>query len=189
MKKILSASVVTVLFAGVIALTSCKKDVTVTVKIADQEHCISATTANPQYGFDKTFEILMSDVQTAFSQAGVTFSSEKIKTAKFKNFKLKIGVSSTAINFDDISGAQVYAKTTPPTTGGADTELGQQVAYIDNIGNNTQEITMSLTGLELKSFLNEAKLYVTIRVYNESAGNDQICIKLTSGVIEIEAQK
>lgn len=187
MKKILSASVVTVLFAGVIALTSCKKDVTVTVKIADQETCIPASTNQWQYGYDKVFQIPVSDVTAAFSQAGVSFSTEKIKTAKFKNLKLKI--STTAATFDQISGAQVFVKNSAPTTGGNDTELGSKVAYIDNIGNGSTEITLSLTGFELKPLLSGTTLYVTIRVYNEDGGTSAVCAKLTSGVIEVEAQK
>ncbi len=187
MKKILSASVVTLLFAGLIGLTSCKKDVVVTVNIADQETCLPASGIQWANGNDKTFQIPVSDIQAAFTQAGVDFSLEKIKSSKFKNLKLK--VSTTAASFDDISGASVYVKDSAPTTGGNASGLGSQIAYIDNIGNGSTEITLNLTGFELKPLLSSATLYVTIRVYNEASGNAAVCVKLTSGVIELEAQQ
>lgn len=179
MKKILSASVVTLLFAGLIGLTSCKKDVVVTVNIADQTACYPASPFISSQTI-KTFDVTLAEIQSAFAQAGVTFSTDKIKTAKFKKFKAKIEANTTVTDFSHLSGMQLYVK----ETGVAG--LGDQVAYADFSGT---EVTLNLNGFDIKPLLSKNSMTLSLVATNKNNNTPEVCFKLTSGVIEFEAQK
>lgn len=180
MKKIMSAAFVAVMFATTLSITSCNKDVLVIYNVPEKTVCLPTTGSNPQNGFADTAVVLVSDIKAAFSAVNATYDLSRIKTAKFKGFKAVI--STTGANFDQISGLQLYIKA-DGTSGD-----GQQIAYIDNIGNGVAEVALTLNGVDIKPLMSNEKLVLTLRVFNKAGGNSEVCVKATTGTIEIQAK-
>lgn len=180
MKKILTASFVVVALAGILSITSCSKAVVVLAPISDKSVCFDASAFIGSQ--DKTYDVLVSDIQAAFSQAGVTYDVARIKSSKFKGFK---AVITSGTNFDNIAGFQVYAQS---PGAGAPTEA-DKVAYIDFTGTGVTEVDVTVTGMELKNLLSKDKIILTVRTFNNKNNTPEVCFKLTGGVIEFEAKK
>lgn len=179
MKKLFNLSAIA-LFLSMFFITSCNKDVTVFYNVGELSGCLPQTNIQSANGYEYTEEVLVSDIRAAFDAAKVTYDLGRVKTARFKNFKAV--VSTTGANFDQIAGMQLYVKA--DGTSGA----GEQIAYVDNIGSGVAEVALTLNGVDIKSLMNNQKLILTLKVFNKSAGNDAICVKITSGIIEIQAK-
>ncbi len=180
MKKIISVAFMAVLFAVSISITSCNKDVLVIYNVPEKEGCLPSTGIQSSTGYAFTEEILVSDIKSVFNTVNATYDLSRIKTAKFKGFKAVI--STTGVNFDQISGLQLYIK-----ADGASGD-GEQIAYVDNIGNGVAEVTLNLNGVDIKPLMSNEKLILTLRVFNKAGGNSAVCVKATSGTIEIQAK-
>lgn len=180
MKKIMSAAFVAVLFATTLSITSCNKEVLVIYNVPEKEGCLPATGIQSATGYAFTEEVLVSDIKAAFTAVNATYDLSRIKTAKFKGFKAV--VSTTGANFNQISGLQLYIK-----ADGASGD-GEQIAYIDNIGNGVAEVALTLNGVDIKPLMSNEKLILTLRVFNKAGGNSAVCVKATTGTIEIQAK-
>jgi len=163
-------------------VSSCNKQVDFFLPIADQLLCLPASTTVLSNGHIKTFEFSMSEVKAAFDKQGLTYDENRIDQISVSAFKVKFE-SGVAGNLDELSGAQVYIKKV------GEAGLGKQVAEgsIPKTGNT--EINLNVTGESLKPYLAEDKVIFTVTVFQQTGGNKDVCIKLTSGNISIKAKK
>lgn len=177
MKKILSSISFLALFA--VLFISCDKEpIVIPFTIADHEECLVATTA-----FDyvsREFDLKKSDVLDKLATVNITDVS-KVTTVKFAD-GLKVQVSGSGANLDEISNIEVYMKI-KGTTG-----TGNQVAYSSPIAVGATEVEMKLNGVELKDILSNDMTF-TVKFLNKAGGNAPICMKLTSGTINLTAKQ
>lgn len=181
MKKSLQLLLVAFLFGGIMLITSCKKDATISYNVADKELCLSPATFTGPAVVD-SFIVQPADIEAAFSAAAITYSVNRISKVAAKGFKLKIKVNATASNLDYIGGAQVYIKTL------GSTEDPKQIASINAaIAAGATEVEFSPSGLELKPYLGSAMvIYLHVFTKENFPG---ACVTLTKGVIEFTATK
>ncbi len=181
MKKFSLVLLTAIAFAGIIGLSSCNKDIAFFVPIDDEQVCIPPKQFVSGSGIVNTYEITNTQIQSAFSAAGVKYDASKIKSASFKGFKVR--VATTTVNFNDISGISIYAKA-EGTAGD-----GEQVAYVNPTGSGITEIDLGINGTNIKSLLLANKIIVTVRTFNNKNNTPETCFTLTSGVIAVEATK
>lgn len=168
----LFASIAIVLFT----FASCtKQDVVVIQNLGTIDQCLSYDTHEHTNVYVFTFS--KADVESAFEAAGATFDLEKIKNAKLNEIKAQ--VTTTAATFNDIGGFELYLRKPGATQ---DQEI--QVAYINNIDNNSTEVTMKINGTNFKDLLSENTLELVLRLTNKEGSGAPVCIQLKDGKFE-----
>ena len=178
MKKFFALSLSAFVLAGTLGMSSCrKKDATVFYTVPDQTICFPASAFVSGTGEASTFEVSVSDIQAAFTQAEVPFSVADVQSLKMKNFEVMINSPST--NFDDISGVHLYAKA-PGASGN-----GDKVAFSDNSSTGTTTIPLSALTPDIKPLLNNDKIVMTVLTYNNKNNTPQTCFTLKAGMMEI----
>jgi hypothetical protein len=174
MKKVLSTTTIFSLLAILLTIGSCtKEDVIVLQNMEEYSYCVPASIYDGTT--TQTFTLTQSQIQAAFAAVGATYNQDRIKNLNLKQISAQI--TTNAATFNQIAGFEVYAK--GPNTQGN----GTQIAYIGNIENNATQVTMLLNGAELKELLNETSIIITLRVTTKPGGNDEICMKLTDGIL------
>lgn len=178
MKKPLQLLIILFLFGGMLCISSCQKDITVSYSIPDFARCLPSMVSSGT-GNDTTFIIQQSDIQAAFTAAKTTFDMARIKSAAAKGFK----VTATGGNLDGISGAQVYIKR-QSTIG-----YGNQIANEKTaIGLGVTEIELDFSGVDLKPMIGgNEPLVLTVLLWNKD-NSPATCVSLNKGVIQFQAR-
>jgi hypothetical protein len=177
MKKISLFTICATLFVLTATLNSCKKeDLVVVQDLSDWEVCLPATSNYGTTVFTDTLK--KSEVEAAFTAVGATYSADRIKNLKLKQISAQITTNAVTTDFDEIGGFEVYAKG-PGTTGD-----GTQIAYTNGISADASQLTMLLNGAEIKDLLSGDYIVLTLRVSTKQGGHNDICFKLTGGLLE-----
>lgn len=168
--------------AGILAISSCGKDVSVLFTIPDCEQCISAQQFAAGSGFTQTYTIQQADILDAFTAASTTFSESRLNSAVAKGLKLKVSGGSVSLN--GLSGAQAYIKK-QGTSGD-----GQMIASTSGaIADGASEVDLALSGTDIKSLIGGTEpLVVTLRLWNKD-NSPAVCAKLSSGSINFSLKK
>ncbi len=166
-----------VLLGGMLFMSSCNKEATYDYPLADQQLCIDAQQFASGTGFESSFTIPQADLKALYG------ASKELRSMTAKGFKLKVSASGSAVNFDKISGAQVYIK---PVSASGD---GTQIASTNSaFAAGTTEVDMAVSGTELKELMGSGEdLKVTLRVFNKD-NSPQTCITLTKGSITLKSK-
>ena len=145
--------------------------------MTDQTLCL--TPLATQHDADKEYDILRSDVEAAFTSAGVTFSLDQIHSIKLAQFSIIVDAATP--NFDGIIGVSAFLRESGATGDGT------QVCYSKPIGTAAQEITFSMNGEELASmFKANDHLILKVRFFNSTGGNPAVCAKITGAKFDIK---
>lgn len=180
MKKFSLISFTVITLAAVIGLSSCNKTLELGLKLDSQQICIPAQQFVVSAGVPQTFTIPVTKIQSEFAANGVTFDLNKIKSATFKNYKIK--VNTTSANFNYVGGVSVYAK----AEGAAGN--GEQIAYTNITGSNVTEVDLLSNGVNLKSLLN-GNIVITVLTYNNANNSPETCFSLENGNILVQTSK
>jgi hypothetical protein len=178
MKKLVSATLVLAIFAGIAITSSCKKeDINVILSLTDKRVCLTAT-PNIRYQ-EEDFDVLRTDVESAFSSAGASFDLDKIQEIKFLEANAALETSG---NFDDISNVEVYIR---PFGASGD---GEQIAY-GSAGNGVSTLTLQFNGTDLAAlFKANDHLVLKVKVLNKAGGNAAKCVKLVGSKFTIRVK-
>ncbi len=179
MKKILSVSFYAFLLAGFFSITSCTKEpLIIPYDFGEQTFCLPA---NPFQAYQTyTFNINKADIVAAMAAAGITDIDRVTKAGLKPGFKAV--VATTGANLDEIANIEVYMKLAG--TGGT----GNQIAYSDNISAGATEVGILISGAELKEAVTN-DVTITVKILNKPSGNSAVCVKLTSGIIEVSVRR
>ncbi len=179
MNKTLSISAITAFFAIAITISSCEKGpLLIPYTLGDLDTCL---VGNPYQGYQVfSFHISHDDIVAVLNAAGVT-DFGKVNSVKLKKLKVAIDAGGVA-NFDEITAVEVYYRL--PTESGD----GDQIAYINNMGDGLLEAELTLHGKDMKQLLTE-DIVLTAKVLNEPTGNSAVCFKLTEGIIQMEVKR
>ncbi len=181
-KNIYLTTLVAFVMAGIIGFSSCSKDpIVVTYNLSEfSPLCIPASPS--VYGYTSfNFTIAQTDIRTAMTSAGVNDPFGRLEKAEIKGLKAEV---TSGANFDEIGSVEVYLKNTG-TSG-----TGTQVAYSENIGNGSASFDLKLNGAALKEMVKAGDIDVLVKVLTKSPGNQNaVCMKLSSGKIELTAKK
>ncbi|MBK7147298.1 MAG: hypothetical protein IPH78_00410 [Bacteroidetes bacterium] len=180
MKKFSLVVFTATLFAAIVGISSCNKALELGLKLDAEQICIPAQQFVVAAGVPQTFTIPVTKIQSEFAANGVTFDLNKIKTATFKNYKIKVNTSSA--NFNYVGGVSVYAK----AEGAAGN--GEQIAYTNLTGSNVTEVDLLSNGVNLKSLLN-GNIVVTVLTFNNANNSPETCFSLENGTILVETSK
>lgn len=174
MKKVFSFATGLFLLTVLLSTSSCtKEDLVVVQNLEEYSACLPA---NVNYGTTPfTYTITQSQVQAAFTSAGVSFDKARVKALKLN--KVKAQIVTNAATFNQIGGFELYAKAT-----GASGD-GTQIAYVASIPDNVTVVEMLLNGADIKDLLNETSITFTLKVTTKPGGNNDICLKLTEGLL------
>lgn len=172
MKKVFSFTTGLFLLTLLLTTSSCKKEDLIVIQgLEEYQACLQA---NVNYGTTTfTYTITQSQIQAAFTSAGVSFDKARVKALKLN--KISAQIVTNAATFNQIGGFEVYAKAT-----GASGD-GTQIAYVASIGDNLTTVDMLLNGADIKDLLNETSITLTLKVTTKPGGNNDICMKLTAG--------
>lgn len=182
MKKTFSLSIVAVLFAAMLSVSSCtKEDLVIPYDLGSLTGCIEP---NQFQGYQTySYNISHDDIHDALAAVGVT-DMTKIKQARLKSgLKASISATGLATNLDELASVEVYIKETG-TQGD-----GTQVAYSPAIANGATEIELSMNGTELKDFITK-DMTILVKILNKTSGNTKkACLTFTKGIIDISAKQ
>jgi len=181
MKKLFSISLALVaMLAVVFTVSSCTKDnVNVILSLSSKQICINT---NPFQGYqEEDFDIMRSELQSAFSAVGQTFDLSKIESVKLLEGNLVLASSG---NVDDLSNVEVYIR---PYGATGD---GQQVAYSNTIGTGVTTISFQFNGTDLSTMFKENDhLVLKVKILNKLTGNSAKCLDLTSAKFSVSVKQ
>lgn len=182
MKKSFALPFLAVLFAGLLCISSCKKeDLVVPYNFGDQPICLEV---DPYQSVRvHTFSITNAQMLSILNAAGVTDLSKVKKATLKQGFKAVITTAGTATNLDELEGMQVYMKETGAT------DDGVQIAYTDVITPGSTETEFKLHGTNLIDAVTKDVTF-TVKITNKVAGNSKkACIVLSQGTIEVAVKQ